>query len=366
MSAAGALEAATLAATWLLTWWVHAGVAALAALAAGRLLLRRPADRDPVWRLALLLPPLTALAATAAGGSRPGAGPLDVALVLRRLLPGVWAPPTVDLRVHVLDGVRTATREVADPAAAALAFVVLAVAIACLLAASIALGRRHRALRSMLRGRRALDVGQPAPPATAAGGTPIRLTVAARLDSPVALGRREVCVPPAFLALPPAQQRAVLAHEAAHLERRDPWWLLAFEVVAALGAAQPLVRRVLRAWRRDAELCCDELAARRTGDPRALVASLAALARPFDAAARDRVPAPAAHDSPLVERAERLLALDLRGHARPRSLLPLLGAALLALLALAPAVSARGALAVADAPVRGGPEDVELVTVMRR
>jgi beta-lactamase regulating signal transducer with metallopeptidase domain len=99
----------------------------------------------------------------------------------------------------------------------------------------------------------------------------------------------------------------VLAHECAHLERHDPAWIALAEAIAAAGAAQPLLRRVVAALRRDAEFICDEAAVRRTRDGRPLVESLALLARTFDPAA---APAPAYTDSPLVERARRILHLD--------------------------------------------------------
>ncbi|MCA9698353.1 MAG: hypothetical protein KC431_12565, partial [Myxococcales bacterium] len=69
----------------------------------------------------------------------------------------------------------------------------------------------------------------------------IRLTQSDRLASPIALWRREIVVPRrAVEELPPPAMHAVLAHELAHLERRDPHWLALAAVIEALFFFQPL------------------------------------------------------------------------------------------------------------------------------
>src|SRR6185436_5380700 len=55
----------------------------------------------------------------------------------------------------------------------------------------------------------------------------VRLSVSSRIAAPFSTGilRPEVCVPAAVLTtLTRAQQEALLAHELAHLVRRDPAW----------------------------------------------------------------------------------------------------------------------------------------------
>src|SRR5688572_27640785 len=54
----------------------------------------------------------------------------------------------------------------------------------------------------------------------------IALTVSDRLTSPVALSGDEICLPSRALAeLDPIRMESILAHELAHLVRRDPAWL---------------------------------------------------------------------------------------------------------------------------------------------
>src|SRR5213078_4818435 len=54
----------------------------------------------------------------------------------------------------------------------------------------------------------------------------VHLTMARTISSPVALGLSEICVPELALSeLGLAQQRSMLAHELAHLARRDSLWL---------------------------------------------------------------------------------------------------------------------------------------------
>jgi beta-lactamase regulating signal transducer with metallopeptidase domain len=70
---------------------------------------------------------------------------------------------------------------------------------------------------------------------------------------------------------------------------------------------QPLIGLVVERMRRDAEFICDDNAVSSHASPRALAESLAILARPFDSLASSLL---GSHysSSPIVERAERLLA----------------------------------------------------------
>src|SRR5205085_6932405 len=53
----------------------------------------------------------------------------------------------------------------------------------------------------------------------------VQLTMARTISSPVALGLSEICVPELALSdLGTEQQRSMLAHELAHLARRDSLW----------------------------------------------------------------------------------------------------------------------------------------------
>lgn len=95
---------------------------------------------------------------------------------------------------------------------------------------------------------------------------PVRLTSSNAISSPVALGRSEICLPAAALdELEPAQQRAMLAHELAHLVRRDPQWLAFACVIERALFFQPLNRLARRGIQASAEYLADDWAARRTG-----------------------------------------------------------------------------------------------------
>ncbi len=94
----------------------------------------------------------------------------------------------------------------------------------------------------------------------------IRLTASATISSPVALGADEICLPAAALVeLEPEQQRAMLAHELAHLVRRDPQWLGLACLIERAFFFQPLNRLARRRLQQSAEYLADEWAAGRSG-----------------------------------------------------------------------------------------------------
>lgn len=94
----------------------------------------------------------------------------------------------------------------------------------------------------------------------------VRLTASGSISSPVALGTREICLPSAALdELEPRQQRAMLAHELAHLVRRDPHWLMTACLVERIFFFQPLNRLARRGMQEAAEYLADDWAARHTG-----------------------------------------------------------------------------------------------------
>ncbi|MCA9685323.1 MAG: Uma2 family endonuclease, partial [Myxococcales bacterium] len=106
-----------------------------------------------------------------------------------------------------------------------------------------------------------------------------QLVLDAVFTSPVALGRSEICLPQrAVDVLSPAQIQAILAHELAHLERRDPHWLALAAVIEALFFFQPLNRLARRGMQESAELLCDDWAIAATGDGVQFAKSLAELA----------------------------------------------------------------------------------------
>jgi beta-lactamase regulating signal transducer with metallopeptidase domain len=95
---------------------------------------------------------------------------------------------------------------------------------------------------------------------------PVRLTSSHAIASPVALGVGEICLPAAALSeLEPEQLRAMLAHELAHLVRRDPQWLAFACLVERALFFQPLNRFAREGIQHSAEYLADEWAARRAG-----------------------------------------------------------------------------------------------------
>lgn len=109
----------------------------------------------------------------------------------------------------------------------------------------------------------------------------VRLYVAPRLAAPLSMGwlRPAVCVPPRALAeLADDERRAMLAHEVAHLARRDPVWHLALSLCETACFFQPLNRLARRELGATFELSADAWAARATGERLALASCLARIA----------------------------------------------------------------------------------------
>lgn len=79
--------------------------------------------------------------------------------------------------------------------------------------------------------------------------------------------RSLILLPADFARRFSTEQRAlVLAHEQAHLARRDPLWSLLAEVIAALLWFHPLAWLALPRFRLDQELACDERVLRQRAD----------------------------------------------------------------------------------------------------
>ena len=175
---------------------------------------------------------------------------------------------------------------------------------------------------------------------------PVHLTRSARLTSPVALGSHEICLPDrALIELNRRQQEGMLAHELAHLARRDPLWLVISGVIESLFFFQPFNALGRRHLQESTEFMADEWAVQQTGRRLTLARSLAQVASWLEQKQQPAALAPMARlGSPLLRRIHRLL--DERPAATPRRPRLLLAAAILPLLAvatLAPAVSGDGA-----------------------
>lgn len=164
---------------------------------------------------------------------------------------------------------------------------------------------------------------------------PVRLSVAADLPSPVALGADEICLPSEAAQLADPALDALLAHECAHLARRDPLWLSLAHLVEGVFAYLPLHRLARRRLTAEAELASDAWAARTTGEPLQLARCLAEVADWMgDRSLPATVSAMARRGSELVHRVE-VLVDGTPPDPAPRQVRAFTGAALLALVAFA-------------------------------
>ena len=202
----------------------------------------------------------------------------------------------------------------------------------------------------------------------------IRLTAAPGLGSPIALGADEIVLPEAaLLELDPEQQEGLLAHELAHLVRRDPAWLTLACLLERLFFVQPLNLLARRELQEAAEYLCDDWAVTRTGSGFSLARCLVKVAEWVDTRpATVPLAGMAARPSQLVSRVHRLL----EGRpmpASPRSFWFLAGAvALVGVTAVAaPGITAAtpsprpapGAAASGDAPLSEAETDAMLAEI---
>lgn len=112
----------------------------------------------------------------------------------------------------------------------------------------------------------------------------VALTSVNTISSPVALGLHEICVPEAAITdLSTDEQRGLLAHELAHLARRDPVWLDVASLMERVFFFQPLNRLARQEIQRNAEFLCDDWAAERTGNGLPLAHCLARVAEWIEA-----------------------------------------------------------------------------------
>lgn len=139
----------------------------------------------------------------------------------------------------------------------------------------------------------------------------IRLSASDVTHSPIAMLGDEIVVPGAiFSNLTRKQRESILAHEIAHIERRDPVWLTVGEVLCAVLFFQPLNRLASRHLKETAEYICDDAAITRTGDRGAVAETLGLLAATLSPAWSVRVAAMAEGGSGLIRRVTRVLRED--------------------------------------------------------
>lgn len=329
----------SIAADWLLAYWLHGVVLATAALLLGRVAVARPATRTLLWRVALFAPLATATFAVATRGARQE---VDITAPLRALVSPELGRRDVRVLLRARRGeLPVRTKIVDDPFGDLVSAATVALALAAATIGGVTMARRRR------RARAALAVRTPL-----AWEDGISLSTAPAIGSPVALRGGEICVPtPDFFALTADEQRSVLLHELAHVERRDPAWLDAARALAAMAWWQPLNRIVLSALRRDTELAADDRAIDRGARPTALVSALARFAAGMEPGAGVALADASDGDSPLVTRARRILG-DVDRSARPIPAMLVVLAAVPVLMALAYAPRLTTA---ADLPDIGAP-----------
>jgi len=389
-------------AAWLLAYAVHSTLLlGAAALLAWR--VRDYAWRETLWKCALVGAVLTVSAQTLAN-IRPAVGRWLVSITrdpapatpaapaevpIRGAAPAASAPASSDAPAPA----STATAPVAaspavtpaaastPPASAPLSLPPTAgrtgadwggiLLVAWAVAAAVLLARvawRQAALHRLLDDRRPVEddallalLDELRRKAGIAGA--VRLTRSERCATPMALGTDEVCVPGRFVAeLAPEEQRGALAHELAHLARRDPLWHLAAGLAEALFFFQPLNRVARLRLRESAEYLADDWAVRQTGSPLGLARCLVEVAH-WVSAAPHPLPEGAlamAEGGPasLARRVERLVE---RADLPPLPRLGLRAAAAFVLLAavalVAPAVGPLAAAAAEEPHAAGEPTD---------
>jgi len=142
--------------------------------------------------------------------------------------------------------------------------------------------------------------------------TRVRLLESHEITSPFSVGLGEICLPTRLLdAMSDSEVEAVLAHELAHLERRDGLWFPAVAFVDAVLWMFPLTRWVSSRTRYFAELACDDRAVALTKEPRALAHALAYVAQRALASQRCAlVSSMADSSSALLRRVKRLVGVD--------------------------------------------------------
>jgi beta-lactamase regulating signal transducer with metallopeptidase domain len=270
------------AASWLATYAIHSTILLCGAwLVTGLLRLRHLPLQDLLWKAALVGGVLTASLQLALG-VRPVAGRIaltlpahphaSVPLSASSPAPSLPVAPELAERGSASSTAMASLDAAAPTGGSAAEWVVALLALWGLGAAGylavLALSLVH--LRQLLRERRPVREG--ALPemlarlrATLRRPARVELTASREINVPFALAR-EICVPErAATELARDQQESMLAHELAHVVRRDPTWLVLARLVESVLFFQPLNRLARRRLQEGAEYLCDDWAVSRTG-----------------------------------------------------------------------------------------------------
>jgi beta-lactamase regulating signal transducer with metallopeptidase domain len=253
-------DALDLAAAFGLTTLAHGTVLALLALLVERLLRPDDAAREALWRVVLVGSLLTA-SVQLGFGIEPWAGRWTHTAALDAS-PSAPAAPSEVAAPSLTEPAPTAFEFTArDALHAATAAWLLAAAVALALLA-LAYVRLRRSLAGRADAVGLADLAEPIALELGLLDTP-RISVAADAPTPLALGilRPEICVPRAALTeLDEPELRAMLAHELAHVRRRDPACTLLYAIVCRVLFWQPALWFARRRLLQLAELRCDAIA----------------------------------------------------------------------------------------------------------
>jgi HEAT repeat protein/beta-lactamase regulating signal transducer with metallopeptidase domain len=268
---------------WLLTYLIHSTVLLGVAWLVTRRRRVEPAASDLIWKVALL-----AGLVTGTIQSR-----LDLATPAAVSLPAATLPQTPTVREPHIDpsnasstGIPSTTSPPSTTSTngPSLPLVVVLLWGVVALGSSLYYVARRLILIGRLADRRPVSHGPLAATLaelrlTTGYRRRVRLTMARTISSPVALGLSEICVPELALSeLGMEQQRSMLAHELAHLARRDSLWLAGASLIERFFFFQPLNRLARRELETTAEYLSDEWAMQKTGSAVSLAKCLATVA----------------------------------------------------------------------------------------
>jgi len=323
---------------WSVTYLVHSSLIIAVVWVAARW-IRSAAVRDTLWKLALVGGLVTSTIQMSIPVERflPEQAPRRITMPMT-----LAAPTTPDLRAE--RRIEPHQAQPSEPARKLPLLPMIWAAVATVLLARIVVGRgRFLALiRERVEILSGADRALVDRLADRAGvHHPIRLTESGSVRSPLAMLGWEIVVPAGVLSRMSDEQReTILAHELAHLVRRDPLWLTVAEGVKALLFFQPLNWLVQAKMKETAEFLCDDAAVLQTGNRKALAETLAALA----ASVAVPVPAVAAMaegGSHLITRVTRVLRAsgDPAAPLRLRARLLIAAVVVLATAAFAPGIT---------------------------
>ncbi len=270
---------------WLLTYLIHSTVLLGIAWFVTRRRRLEPAASDLLWKVALLASLVTGTIQSRLELSTPAAVTLPVATLPQAARPNEPAGATGPGRKPGVSENTGASVTAPSPSRApSLPLVVVLVWGVIALGSSLHYVARRLILVGRLTDRRTVSDGPLAATLaelqrTAGYRRRVHLTMARTISSPVALGLSEICVPELALSdLGAEQQRSMLAHELAHLARRDSLWLAGASLIERCFFFQPLNRLARRELETTAEYLSDEWATRKTGSAVALAKCLATVA----------------------------------------------------------------------------------------